>query len=325
MDDLDDRIDRWVVAGIISPATGDALRAHENEDTPRSGEDPTRPFDDEGPRPLAVVGEIVGYVGAILILWSAAFLLSSTWTQLGDGARIALVAALAATITLAGILASRSPHAPAQRLASVLLAGSVALAAWLAWLVADGTSWGEEVIAVVTAGAATAAAAAIYLGRRRGLAQLALLTSLTALCLAAVAAAVDIDTMAGALAMGLAPLALGCAWVALAASWRLPPPTAGLIAGGLVAGLVPLAATSEPARGIGVAAAVAASAGFIVLSLTRRPLASLMIPGGLGLLAGLPTLIDHLADDEVATLAGVLIAGLGLVAASVWMLRRRAR
>ncbi|WP_062307107.1 DUF2157 domain-containing protein [Demequina subtropica] len=314
MNELETRLGRWVEAGLISPETAADLRRFEAAH-PQDG--PARP------RPLALVGEVVGYLGAVLTVSALAFLLSRTWTDLPTAARIALVAALVAITTTAGILAARTASAPAQRLASVLLVASVVLTGWLTWVIGhDAAGIDDEDIGRWVTGAATLAAAAVYLARRRGLTQITLLVALAWTVETFVEPWDDDPT---GLALGLPWAVLGACWIALAITPLLTPREPALVTGGLLAyaGLA-IAATGDT-RGLMLGVGVAFAAWLIAVAVMRRELVLLIVPGAVALLGSVPQLIDHLVGDTLLTWVGVMVSGLALVAVAVWMVRDRQR
>ncbi|WP_062518141.1 DUF2157 domain-containing protein [Demequina gelatinilytica] len=314
MNELETRLGRWVEAGLISPETAADLRRFES----------AQPQDVEAhPRPLALVGEVVGYLGAVLTVSALAFLLSRTWTDLPTAARIALVAALVAVTATAGVLAARTASAPAQRLASVLLVAAVVLTGWLAWVIGhDAAGVDDEDVGRWVTAAAAAAATAVYLARRRGLTQITLLVAL-AWCVETFAQPWESD--ASALALGLPWVILGISWIALAITPLLTPREPALVTGGLLAYAGLSIAARGDARGLMLGLGVAFAAWLIGAAVMRRELVLLIVPGAVALLASVPQLIDHLVGDTLLTWVGVMVSGLALVAVAVWMVRDRQR
>jgi len=321
MSDLDHHIDQWVEEGIITPDTGARLHTFEAEhEVAPAGIPPEAPSPRGRSRAVALVGEILGYLGAILAVTAIGFILGQAWTDLPTAGRIAIVSGLAAVVTVAGVLAARVAQPPAQRLASVLLVATVGLLGWLAWVVAydgvglrsdDATLWVTVTLAV--------AATAVYAMRRRALAQLALLVSLAAL----VPAVLERTDTPFEVWAGVAWGVLGIGWVALALLRRIEPPGVGLVGGGLIAVYGLQTASFEGSRGWMLTAVVAVSVALLALAVTREHASLLMVPGGIGLLVAVPQLVDHVLDDDLATWLGVLVTGVVLVGLAVWMVRDR--
>ncbi|WP_062522124.1 DUF2157 domain-containing protein [Demequina silvatica] len=319
MHSVDISLDRWVEQGLITPEQAAEVRRYE---AAHAAHAPAAPRLDVAPRALAVVGEIVGYLGAVLAVSGAAFVVGRTWQDLGDGARLALVVALTAVVATGGILAARAPQPPAQRLASVLLLATVALSGWLAWVVAHDLVGltGDDALARWVTGTLAAVAATVYAFRRRALAQLALLASLAAALTAAVS---PWDDSVDSTWMGVAWATLGVAWAALGAFRLLAPPPVALAAGGLLAVLGMQTAAAGDGRVAILGVAVALAIAMIALAVGAARLMPLIVPGGIGLLVAVPRLISEVVGDAVATWVAVMATGLVLVALAVWLVRER--
>ncbi|WP_296664808.1 DUF2157 domain-containing protein [Demequina sp.] len=339
MNGLDTRLDQWVEAGLISPDTASDLRLYESEHaadlafevapesptgavvaTPAA---PSAPAAEPvgAPRALVIVGEVVGYLGALLIVSAVAFLLSRTWSDLSDVGRIGLVAGLTVIVAGAGALTARATQPPAQRLASVLLVATVALTGWLTWTVVhDGVEVSDDSAALWVTGAIAVTAGAIYAVRRRALAQLALLAGLVAVLAAAMR---PWDEGTGGTWVGVLWAVLGVAWVVLAATRLLVPPAPGLVAGGFLAVFGMLLSATDDQRAVVLGVAVALSVAMLAVAIRRRDLMALIVPGAIGLLSNLPQLIQELVSDTLATWLAMLVAGLALVGIAVWLVRER--
>lgn len=328
MNGIDVRIDEWVEAGLVSPDTAADLHRYEHDHLAPPGfssapeppqAEPAAPVEEA--RPLALVGEIVGYLGAVLIIVAVSFLLGRTWGDIPVAGRIGIVALLTALVAIGGVLSSRADAGPSQRLASVLLLATVGLTGWLTWVVGDQAVGLDERPGLIAITAAMAlVAGVIYAWRRRALAQLAAL-----------------GTLAGLLAVVLAPsdgrssvplagawTALGLLWVVLAAAGRLAPPEVALIAGGLLATQGLQNAAFDDGTGTWMLALeVALAAAMVAVAALRRPVVLLIIPGAIGLLQGVPMLISRVWGDTLAVWGGVLVTGLALIALAIRMVRGR--
>ncbi len=312
MSDIDAKIDEWLSAGLITEQTAVALRQHEN----------ARPQSDDDPRSsttLALIGEVVGYLGAVLAVSAVGFMLQETWQSLEVSGRLPIVASLTLIVAAAGVMAARVPRPPAQRLASVLFLGAVALSGWLSWVVADEVMNLSDSSVVVT-GTIALVASVIYVLRRRALAQLATLGALMALIAAvadALPAHVNFAWVSGAWAL------LGAGWVVLSMGSWLVPARVGLVAGGLLT-ILGLEIAADPGdRGWVLGVALAASIVMLAASVMRRGEAALIVPGAVGLMITVPRLIDFLFSDTIATWVAVLVTGVALVVLAVWMVRER--
>ncbi len=325
-----DRFDEWVEAGLLEATTAEALRRYENDhghaeltaDAPPLTAPPTpehAPAPPEGrSRALALVGEILGYLGAVLAITAISFLVGQTWSSIPTAGRITLVAVLTAVVATSGFMASRSPQDAAQRLASALLLATVACAGWLSWVLVDAAGLRDEDAALWTFVAAAVVAAAIYVMRRRALAQLALLASVLGVTITTIEV---LDATEG-LTPGLAIGSVGAAWTALAIARVLTPTMPALITGGLVTvSGISTVAFDEDLRWLVLTIGVTVAVGMLVLAVLRRELLTLMIPGGIGLLVFVPQLMEHLVGNAVATWSAVLVTGVALILVAIRMLR----
>lgn len=334
MNEWDAHLARWVEAGLVSPAQADAVRAFESNRTFEADHQavaaPLATAPDVGslpatapaaPRALAMVGEVLGYLGAVLVVVAVSFLVGQRWGSLEVGGRIALVASLLAVVTGAGVVAARAAAAPSQRLASVLLAASVGLTGWCTWVIGDNLlRWGDVSLARSTTLAMAVVACTIAVLRPRAVAHLVLLATLAALASAIVAPWMENGDSP---IMGAVWMAMGIAWVGLAAARVLVPAPPALVAGGLLSLLGTQVASSSGWAGWVLAAGIVIALASIGASLRWHRLKVLIIPGALTLLVCAPALIHHLFGEAMATWMAVLVTGLGLVGAAIALVRTR--
>ncbi|WP_062202477.1 DUF2157 domain-containing protein [Demequina salsinemoris] len=323
-----DRFDEWVEAGLLEATAAEALRRYENDhghaELAPKDQSPTAtpappPAPQEGRgRALALVGEILGYLGAVLAITAISFLVSQTWSSIPTPGRIALVALLTAVVGTAGFMATHSAQDAAQRLASALLLATVVSSGWLAWVLVDAAGLKDEIAALWTFLVAAAVAATIYAMRRRALAQLALLAA----TLGVAVAAIEVLDVTEGLVPGLVIGSVGAAWAGLAIAKVITPAVPALIAGGLVTvSGISTVAFDEDWRWLVLATGVAVAVAMLMLAVLRRELITLMVPGGIGLLMFVPQLMEHLVGNAVATWTAVLVTGIVLIVVSIRMLR----
>lgn len=315
-----DRFDEWVSAGLLQAETAARLRDYEAARAlpPEQHPEPLSHAPAQPHRALALVGEILGYLGAILTITAISFIAGQTWAQIPVAGRVALVATLTAIVAVAGVLASRSLQDAGQRLASALLVATVVCFGWLAWVSVDAARVQDEVAGLWTFSVAAIAAGMIYAFRRRALAQLALLAG----CVGVAAMTIEVlDATEGAVP-GIVIGSIGAAWVALAILKVLTPQAPALVAGGLVMLFgVNTIVFDESTRGLTLAVGVALAVAMLALAIMRRELILLMIPGAIGLLTLVPQLIEHFVGSAIATWAGILVTGVILVVVAVRLLR----
>ncbi|WNM23213.1 DUF2157 domain-containing protein [Demequina capsici] len=322
-----DRFDEWVEAGLLETSTADALRAYEaghgrDAVAPvlREGAASTEPEAERADRgPVrGLVGEILGYLGAVLAITAISFIVSQTWPSISTPGRVALVAGLTAIVAVAGVVGTRSPQDPAQRLASVLLFATVVCFGWLAWVSVDAAGLRDEVAGLWTFVAAGAVACIIYVWRRRALAELALLAATVGIA----ATTIEILNATDGMIPGLVIGAVGAAWLGLGVARIVTPSQPALVAGGLVLLFAVNTITStDGTRGLALSVGVLLAIAMLTLAVMRRELLVLMIPGGIGLLSMMPQLIEHYVGGAVATWTAVLATGVALIVVAVRMLR----
>jgi hypothetical protein len=196
-------LDRLVARGVLRPEQADAVLAEVAVPAAAPA----------GPRRL--LGEIAGYLGASFVVGATLLFLGEQWDELGRGGRFAILAAMAAILFGCG-LAIRfrwaSPDSVRRRLASTLMTGGAAAAAFAGYVLTtrdDGIPLAASVtgLVVVVAG---------YLLARSALGQIGAAVAAFAVC----ASLLDLGDDAHAWTLGLAALALGAVWAALA-GWRV--------------------------------------------------------------------------------------------------------
>jgi hypothetical protein len=152
--EIQELLDRWVVAGLITSEQAERIRSQEFGV-------PARPADSSLGAPAAVPGtslmtEALGYLGALLVLVAAGLLTARIWPDLSLGAELLLAAAAAAALLAAGALVPDRLSATGSRLRAVLwLLSTAACAALLALVASQGLDWREWDV-VLFAGGGTA-------------------------------------------------------------------------------------------------------------------------------------------------------------------------
>jgi hypothetical protein len=301
-----DDLERWVVAGLITATQAQAIIAFERT---AADSDPAG-----GERRVALLAEALGYVGMVLALAGAAAGLAQGWEDLPVWARLAIPAAVTALLLLGGVFLRHQEEPAFRRLMSVLWVLSVGGLAWaLAVLGLEIADWDAEPIAVMVGGGCSLLAAGLYLVRRHGLQQVALLASLHALVVAGVAA------LPGERHPGwwfaVAVWVLGAAWAALGWQRMLDP-------GWLAAALGFVGMVVAPALGVGdydwlLAPALLTAAGLVALSVPTRqtPLLALGMIGAFGYITWAVT--NYFQDSLGAPVALVIIGAVFLALAVV--------
>lgn len=324
-----DRFDEWVTAGLLETATAERLRRYEADQGRAEGTasehasplaqtpDAQAPKDGRR-RALALVGELLGYLGAVLAITAISFLVSRTWSDIPSPGRVAVVATLTVIVAASAGWAARSLQDAGQRLASALFLATVVCTGWLAWVSVDAAGLRDGVAGLWTLTAAAIVAAVVYVFRRRAVAQLALLAS----CVGVAAMTVEVLDATDGRTPGIVIAAVGATWLVLAALRILTPAPPALIAGGLVTLFgVNTGVFDEGARGLTLTVGVGIAVAMLSLAVLRNELVTLMVPGAIGLLTFVPQLIEHLVGGAVATMSAILVTGVALILVAVRMLR----
>ena len=206
-------------------------------------------------RRMPLLTEVVGYLGAILLLAGGVAAISRQWSHIGAWAHVGILAGAAAFFLLAGLSVRRVREPAIQRLTGVLWLLSVLCTAGAAGYVtydlifsftaADNNAGAVTVLGV---GLATSAyAAVLWLIRRRALQAAAMFGGLiTLICgVIATAAAGGRAANGASLAYALALWGFGLAWAALGWRRRIEPMWAAVPLGTMLALIAPAMGTGR--------------------------------------------------------------------------------
>jgi uncharacterized membrane protein len=270
-------LSRWVRAGLISTEQAEAIAGFE---AVRRGPVPERR--------VSLLAEALGYVGAVLALAGAAVGLGQSWDDLPTWVHVVIPAGATVLLVLGGFLLRRQQEPAFGRLMSVLWVLSVGGAAWaLAVVGSEVLDAGEEHTALLAAGGCAVLAGVLYLARRRGLQQAALLASLYAVAVSGLVSlpyepAVPWDDTPPLWWFAAAVWALSVAWVALGWREKVRP-------GALAVAMGCLGALVGPAIGLAdyewlLVPGLLTAAGMVAVSVPTRqtPLLALGMLGAFG-------------------------------------------
>ncbi|HCB06665.1 MAG TPA: hypothetical protein DEQ43_20895 [Nocardioides bacterium] len=306
----DDPVAAWVADGIITPEQGDRIRSR--PDAPLPGGQNDRPV---APLVVEALGYLRGAIGTVAIVLIA----GEYWSEIGDRARLALLAGAAAASFLVGRLVPGSWGEAGTRLRSVLWLVSIACAAGFLALWGDGSTrlHGAEPALLVTAGAATYATA-LFLLRPGVLVQIAMMGLWAAASAALLVVLVDGDTWPG-----VGVWAVGVLWLLLGELGTLGPVRLTRIMGALLAMLGATTSTSDRADAA-ILFSLATVAIVLVLAVAWNDLALLGL-GALGAVQAIMVAVDTWFPSSLAAPVALLVVGAGLVAAAIRIAARRAR
>jgi hypothetical protein len=319
-----DLLDRAVAAGVLSPEQAAAVVALD------PALDPALDTPAGTGRRRAVLAEVLGYVGGALAVVAALFLGAELWDELGPWPRVVLLGAVAAVCLAAGAVLA-GPDGAAGRLGGFLWAAAVVAVAGTAAVAVDGLLAAESgTSALVGAGAALVVAVLLWWRHPAVLQHLATFVAAVATLLTALDRLGDGPVGWG----GPALWALGLAWLAASALPRSAPRRSPRSGGGIWRPAEPgwvlgaLAVVAGPlfaqnGRGAWLVVGAVGAAALVVAGVrVRRPWVAAVGTGGVFLTV--PLAVAELFDTRIGPLAGILVAGLALVAVAV-VLTRRAR
>ena len=269
--------------------------------------------------------EVLGYVGGALVLGGASLLVGMSWANLGQDARVGLLAAAAVVLLAAGVLMGGGPRgvraragqasSPRARIVAVLFALGSAAAAMTVSTALDS----YEGVAATATGFVVALLGYLALPSLPGLLA-------TGGFSVGVVLAVDsqwFSSSTPSVTVGL--LVLGALWAALALTGRLVEESFGLAGAAAIAlagAQVPVG-SQNPWWGYCLTAliALACFAGYL-----RHRTVVLLAFGVLGITVAVPEAVWHWARGALSGPLTVLVVGLAFLAASgIGLLLRRTR
>ena len=329
-DVLQELLEAWRRAGIVTEEQVDRIRAHEAarpvaappppSGTPvlRAAEVPARAADRR-----ARIAEVVGYVGAAFALGAVGLLVAEYWPDLVVWARVALAAVLTSVALGAGVLLrGRATDSDAiDRLVGALWAVGVAGVAWTTGIVAwDVAGVDERWMPSVVAGVAALVAAVLLALGRHVLVQLAGFIALGSAVAGTLVAIAPLEP--GPLAFGVLITGGAAAWGLAGAGGWLGPRRSAEITGAVftLIGTQVLTATGwpRPALAFGIVLALV----LVLLSIPGGRLHLLYI-GAFGLFVNVPRLVVELFSDTLGAPATLLTTGVLLILMAVGLGRLR--
>jgi hypothetical protein len=299
------RLHRWVAASLLTPEEADAIEAFEAAAVRE------RPA---GPRGVPPLTEALVYVGAALAAAAAAVLLGDRWEDLTPVVRSTAVGVAALLAFVAGLLLHRSDDPALIRITSLAWLAAVGLSGWLAWLIAyDVLDLRGRVPALASGVTITLVGAALYAIQRRALQQVAMCIGLLIVAGAAFAE--------GRAAAAVAVWAVAVAWTVVGALGLLPPASAALLGGPVVAIWAPLALTGSP---VGIWLGLCTATGLLVAGVIMRE--SLLLGlGAFGVFVAVMRVLVRYFGGTRAMPVVLLVAGAIVLILAIAYARRSGR
>jgi hypothetical protein len=297
-------LERWVADDLLTREQAAAILAGERERAARA----------TPARPVPVVAELVGYLGATLALAGAIALAASFWTDLPVWARLAILGITSALFLTAGVAVGEDAVQGRRLRGFLLLLSSAAAASFAAVLATEVLDADDDLVTLVIGLVLAAHAGASWRLRPRPLQQLACLAGLAA------AAAGAGGLAGGQVAAGLGVWAVGVAWVALGWRGKLPPAAVALGFGALTT-LIGSSMITGDRQAAGLLFTLATALGLLAAGTVRRRFVMAAV-GTAGVMMTLPATIDWFFAGTVSVPLGILLSGLILLAVTLLMLRR---
>ena len=293
MRDLEQRLARWVAAGLVTPAQAAAILAAEE----------TAPAE----RGSSMAATALGYLGASVALVGGVVAASREWSAMATGSRLAL--ALGATLLLlaAGFLARRRDHPALRSLDGFLWFLSTAEAAFTAGLVAhDVLDLETRSITFFAGGAAAAWGAPLWRLRRSAIQETAVFAGL----------GVFVEALLAHLPgppdelHGLPLWGLGAVWAILA--WGRVLSRRSSLALASVALLFGAQLLSVGWRGAGLALGIGTGVALLAASVALRSTVLLAF-GAAGVLLFLPQIVFEYLGDTLGAPLALLVCGVAIL------------
>lgn len=301
-----DQLAEWVDEGLISQDEADAIRHYEG------GREPTH----------GGVREVLGYVGAILVLIAGFVLVAEIWEDMKRGGRIAVSGLAAAILIGAGINLVGGATRPTRRVGEVALmlgAAPLGLAVGLTF----GETYDEEPLATMAFAGALVYSMMMYRWHPSWAQHIALVVSAIGVAISLGIATSEANMFVSAGLLIIVGVAL------LVASWRgwLPPRILSEIGAIAALGLASIFVVGDlspdtTAGRLALVICIGVATALIVAGVYLDRVV-LIAGGALGLLGYLPVLIDEVVPGDAGGPISLLAAGLVLIGTAVLLTRRQ--
>lgn len=313
---LEVQINDWVAEGIITETQAARIRDRARVPVAATREPaPQRTTGLGGDELRSYAVEALGYLGGLLVVIAAMLLANLYWSDLGVGARVGILAGAAVGLVVAGSLTPADRGDAWSRLRSVLWAAATAAVAGTAAVFVDEVlEWQETDMALAVSGAATVAAALLWLAHRTALQQIVLMVG----SMIVAGTALD-EFLDGDWAIGVGIWAVALTWVVLGSTQRLRPREMAMALGAV--GMV-FGASATMTYDAGIVLALLTVAGVVLVAVLARSL-PMLGAGAIGTLMIVPRAVNEWFPGELTAPFVLLGLGGGLVVLAVWIARSR--
>jgi hypothetical protein len=307
---LREQLDRWTAAGII-----DARQAAKIESAEQARADAAA----SGRRAVPLVAEVLGYLGAAIATSAGAVAVRQLWPRTPATATLSFTAVAAVGLIVIGAVLRTGGQPAYARLRSVLwLLATVAGTGFAAILANEVLDLGDHGLLLTSAAAWAGLAVPLWWYGKSALQHVVMFGGLVALLSAGLYQA---DPALAAAGYGTAIWVVSALWGA--GAWRgyIAPRAAGLAvaSGGVLTG-----ATLTMGRPAGQALAVLTVAGLLSIGVAMRRVMFAGF-GAAGTLWVVPETVDRYLPGSVAAPLAAAVAGIVLLAITLWLARTRKR
>jgi len=263
--------------------------------------------------------EVLGYLGAALILAAGVFVFNDVWPDLGRAARFVIVVVATGLLVATGIVATSNRGDPRRRLGQLALMLAVPTAGIAAGLAFEAVAPGWAVFGGF--GVAAATALGFYVRRQSAPQHFALFAATIGLV---ISAAAQPSGSTDEVLLSVAVLSFGIGWAYLATQGRIRPTTLGEIlgAGTATVGSIAFVSSVDQASAIAMIGFVVASASTIWFGLSRDR-TTLIVSGMVGVVIYVPWVITQTLGDSVGGPLALLTAGILLIGSATALMRRQ--
>jgi hypothetical protein len=325
-DQLADRLDDWVAAGLLGTDQAAAIRSHESDRAiatlaplPATVPGPAVIRPARAPMPTGWISELLAYLGAVLTIAGTGLLVAARWGDMSSTVRLGIgIAATVGLLAAGAFVPIREATRRALFRAFVWTLGT-ATGAFVAGYLTDlvlGSDHGQEVAIAVTATIAVFGGL-LWWGHRDRPAQQVACYAGTALVIG-----ITLELVAGDLPAGTAVWALGLALLLLRRRPMFADPVLTTVAGAvtMLAGAATMASNHPQ---FGLPAVLLTALGFLTAVSVRDVVPdhggrlALAIIGAIGAFQALPSTLGYFAA-EAGLVTGLVVwtAGLGVLATS---------